>query len=1069
MIRRILVLSSLTAATLSLMACSGGGQSPAASPLAPAPEGQFNTPTDSPQVPSALTSQAGLGGVALNGDLSQSALAIYTVDIDADSLQATASLKATRTGAANDDLFLLSIDSFLNAGSFKITGVAATPETIDLTWQLTHPFPAPNNITGTPNGSTNRADLGIAGQVVYLADVASATGNTYFTDVVLNTELVANADAYLDPAGLLTLTGNTANAIPYQSLVDETAGGIGSRNGISNSGDVTGNFGADGWTRGEFGASNNGWTGFGVLHQGQVSQRVLSLDKDALTGGFSLDVAVLAKYNDPRGGDTPAQKKANRLPPATADASLFAYRMPHGALDVERISFLGESGGFIPNTISASELSFHVVDWDARATETTAADLSEDAAFDTVASGESGLPTLEVCIPGVLGDATVLDAWDDTTVLDDDSGVGGDLTADTGRPGDALYYSKLITKGIGSGQTDGTYTGLVRATDVEDAIDPSLTISLNGELAPLTSNLPRPITFQNFTVQSITPNDPPTATVTGPLTNVASGNGVLTLTVNPYNDPDGDPISIRFDWNDDGDFDDAGETDQTLDGTPPDTFNSPVFYNNTTLTPEVRDVPYEFTDNVNPAISGTANFTLGANQAPQVVSGTVTLAVSSLVQPAIFSLQNNTLNVTDPEGDAITYTVRAVPTSGTTQTASSIAGGSLSGYNAAPVMGVWNAVNSTIAFTVFANDALHATTSGTTVPSSPLTGTVTVGGCALTMASTNLALASLTTGSVLRSGTTVQPVTGIRLTWTDIAAEAQYAIQRGTWPDGATIASVAFSTIGTAAANATSYDDTTVNASGTRYLYRVMPRCSVGGPDIATPSQLAMVALQNFETAPVGNVLPGGSAIGNGWTVNSSHTNTSPTAPYQITDIVTSGFISGARSLEVSDMMESSPSNLTGWVAFSAPQLNDRANFGSISVSQYECTHQMGGTTSGTSGYAFMTNSARPTNSATLPATPNNWTWSGAATTGTAYNDNSASSMTTGSFPNITTVNGGSVVASSTLFNFGVGSTAASFSAYNLAFGTFTQAHDFAFFVAASADNSQIERARIDDIAWIVY
>ncbi|MCG3152166.1 MAG: hypothetical protein GEEBNDBF_01459 [bacterium] len=563
------------AGSLALVAlgCSGGGSTP----IMPSTAG--TSPDGTHPVTSA---SAALGTPTQSGMLHQSALAIYTVDVDPASLTATSRLKETRTGQANDDLYLLSIDSFLTAGSFKITGVAATATTVDLAYAVAHPFPAPNNPTGTPNGSTNRADLGVAGMVLFLADVPSATGNTYFTDRVANTDLVANADAYYSPGGLLTTSG-TANTYPYKQLVDET---LDPRSGVSNGGDVTGNFGSDGWTRSEFGAGNNGWTGYGVMHQGQTVSNTVSFDKSALSGGFSLDVSIIAVYNDPRGGATAAQKKANRLPPASPDASLFAYRMPHGALDVGKISVLPESAGFIANTISAQTLSFFVEDWDARATESAETDLANDASFTNVAQGESGTPTLDVCIPGVLGDATV--TADASTVVDDDSGVGGDVDQDSGRPGDALYYSTLVTKAAGSGQTAGAYTGMVRATDPQTG----LTIGLNESLAPLPST-PDPVTYQAFTVELLPDNAPPSATVVVTTPNVADG-GSVSISINGLADIDDDPIDILVDWDDDGTYTLATTVNSPYAGVIP--LSSPITYTHNPPAPDIRDLPVRLDD-----------------------------------------------------------------------------------------------------------------------------------------------------------------------------------------------------------------------------------------------------------------------------------------------------------------------------------------------------------------------------------------------------------------------------------------------------------------------------------------
>ncbi|MCG3153249.1 MAG: hypothetical protein GEEBNDBF_02560 [bacterium] len=685
------------AATLALVALGCGG-SGAQSPLAPVNPA---LPAASPVVPDTINSvQAGLGGVAAYGGITESTLAIYTLDIDPVSLSATASLKATRAAAANDDLYNLSIDSFLRADSLKIKSISATAETVDLTYTIEHPFPQASDPAGTPNGSTNRADLGIAGRVLFLADVPSASGNTFFDDgtdaVVANTDLVANADAYYTPAGLLELTG-TANTFPYKLLVDES--GDGSRVGVSNGGDPTGNFGTDGWTRDEL---SSGWTGFGVLHQGQISQGTVALRRSALSGGFSLDVAVLAKYNDPRGGQTPGQKKANRLPSAAPDASLFAYRMPHGALDVEALSFVGQTDEFWTDLVSASTLDFMVTDWDARGIETAAADLSEDADFTTVAVGESGAPSLAVCIPGVLGDATVIDVWDVVgTLVDDDTLRGGDPGQDSGRPGDSLYYTKTVSKNAVGSQADGTYRGMLRAVDVEDALDPALAFSLDGNLGLLTSNLPRPVTYQAFDVEMITPNDPPVATFSLASSPILSATGATILALT-YSDADGDNITVDIDWNGDGDFLDAGEAAaMVLPGTggAPVPVNSPANYNNADLVDDVINIGVRFSDGFigTPISAGTLPLMVGPNRPPQV-SGAPALNLTQAQIPATLSLTAGTITATDPEGDVISFVA----------TASMAPNGPFGPVSALPLSGIgpFNTPG-TVNITLYARDANH--------------------------------------------------------------------------------------------------------------------------------------------------------------------------------------------------------------------------------------------------------------------------------------------------------------------------------------------------------------------------
>ncbi|MEO7994032.1 MAG: hypothetical protein ABI743_06500, partial [bacterium] len=178
--------------------------------------------------------EAGVEGVA----------GIYTVALDLWTLNATVTPKLTRDAQQNDDLYLLPVGKFLKAESLKIIGVGRTPTTVDLTYRVTHPFAAPSTPAGPPN-ATNRADLGISGFVAFVIDVPSSAGHTFFDEgaagqVVANTSLVKNPDAYWRPRAMLTAPG-IANTFPYQLLIDEH--GNGSRDGLSNGGDVTGNYG----------------------------------------------------------------------------------------------------------------------------------------------------------------------------------------------------------------------------------------------------------------------------------------------------------------------------------------------------------------------------------------------------------------------------------------------------------------------------------------------------------------------------------------------------------------------------------------------------------------------------------------------------------------------------------------------------------------------------------------------------------------------------------------------------------------------------------------------------------
>ncbi|HYE80502.1 MAG TPA: hypothetical protein VEI97_21210 [bacterium] len=699
---------------LTLTGCSGG-----ADPLLPSIPG---APVDlNPQL-SPAGSTATLGGTALRSGRREVPAALYTLRIDPAAPAAVTALHpAPRRPAQTDDVYELSIENFVKPSTFAVTAVERTATTLDLHYAVTHPFAAPADLNAPPT-ATNRADLGIAGRVLFLTDVPATSGNTYFGDVVANTASVTNADGYYRPAGLLDLPAFSANTFPYKVLVDETRDPrTSSATGAPlPNGGARGNYSpTDGWQRGNIGPTRDGWTGFGILHQGQTAGNTLSLGLAVLPADpFELEVAIIATYEDPRGGASGRERKGNRLPADPADVTRFVYREPHGALDLEQIRFVGESGGFLPNQVSASTLRFHVVDWDARAVETTEADLHLDLDPTHVAQGESGTPTLAVSIPGVIGDASTVIPFA-APPADDDSGFGGDPGADSGEPGDALFYNETITKTVTTGQASGTYTGLVRATDPEAGADTtSWAFPLTPDLGPA-APAPEPVVYQAFQVLMASPSTPPTLTLTTP-PNVLSGTST-SITATAAGDAENDPITVEIDWDNNGSFEDT----QTIPApyTVPVTFNRPggATYNNATLTPEMRTIPVRYTDgNGSPLpYSPALTFTLGPNRPPQLVSGGgLGLASPCLPSPATFSV---TLDgtVTDPEGDPVTYTVVGTPNSGTPVTTSNIAGFPFSG----PAAGPWiNPPATSITFTGYANDPLHTGTGGNQL--APLSGVV---------------------------------------------------------------------------------------------------------------------------------------------------------------------------------------------------------------------------------------------------------------------------------------------------------------------------------------------------------
>ncbi|HYE80315.1 MAG TPA: hypothetical protein VEI97_20250, partial [bacterium] len=462
-------------------------------------------PATGPVNSNTTTGAPGLGAIATRGDLGQAALGLYDMRIDPAAGTAAVEVLATRTAQQTDDVYQLSVGDFMRAPALEVLAVRQTATTVDVAYKVSHPFGAPADLSA-PASATNRADLGIAGRVLFLADVPSPAGNTFFGDTVLNATLVTNADGYIEPRGLLGLSGFTANAFPFKVLVDEpvnlrtnTATGT----PISNEDRVIGNYDpAEGWQADNIGPDRAGWTGFGVLHQGQSATNQVKFSRaDLAAAPFNVRVAILAKYVDPRGGTTAAEKRANRLPSQPASITNFVYREPHGALDVERIQFVGATGTFVADAASPVTLRFKVVDWDARAAETSQADLALSTNPMAVAQGEAGPPTLAVSIPGVTGGPASEIALTQGP-KDDDSVHAGDPARDTGRPRDALFYEETVTKPAGGGQSAGTFTGLVRAIDPEAFANAAAwKFALGPGLTPLGGgDVPEDAVYQTFTV-----------------------------------------------------------------------------------------------------------------------------------------------------------------------------------------------------------------------------------------------------------------------------------------------------------------------------------------------------------------------------------------------------------------------------------------------------------------------------------------------------------------------------------------------------------------------------------------
>lgn len=638
----------MAALALGLVGCSGSTKSPTAPnrPVGTTVDLLDNPIFNDQRSNGSLAGITGLGG------------ATFQINPEA----GTGEVLPLRGVAATDDSYLLSLQNFFSAKHIRITNIESTVDDLVIGYSIEHPFPAPANLAAPPNGSTNRADLGITGRAVFLADVASATGNTYFSDVVANTDLFGNMDGYIQPAGTIPqAAGLTATAFPYKLIVDEAAGATGSRDGISNTGSPKGNYRpTDGWQQNNMGATNDQWTGFDYLHQGQTSLNTITLSKAGLTSGFSFDVVILAKYTDPRGGITAAEKRSNRLPSATGDVQKFVYRLPYAALDVASSNYRGESGGLQPNVaLSSTNVRLTVRDWDARATVTSRPDVSDDSDPTTVEAGAPGAPVVTVDIP------TVTTAPVAATLTDDDTIIGGDVAPETGESNDELYFvASVLNTAATPSQTPGTVTGMARITDVSDGTDRSAyEFVLDPDLNLITNPADKPKLeiFQAFEVGiGGTANDPPMATIDlqgGPNPLVASAGNVVFLLQTEV-DTESDTVLYDIDTAYSGSFvPDATGVDPA---NPPSTLftgTAPVNSGASNLAVEAR-VRYYDTAHILTPIEIILPYEVapaGANLPP-----TATIVLQGGPNPTIPSggtLQYNLTAENDPDADIVQYEI----------------------------------------------------------------------------------------------------------------------------------------------------------------------------------------------------------------------------------------------------------------------------------------------------------------------------------------------------------------------------------------------------------------------------
>ena len=369
------------------------------------------------------------------------------IRLDVDPAALHAELQFPRIAGAQPPqnlLYDLDLDAFLSPSSLVLAGIELQQDG-DLVIRLRHhhPFAAPD--PAEPVTARNRADLSYSGRLLVLADTltesADAGGMTYTFDPVS----LQNPDGYAFTGDLLNTTGLGANLFPYKLVVDEA---LDNRVEQTNEGDPTGNYFAPGggWQRPNLGANGDNWTGYGVLHAGQSSVIELSLAREALdAGAISFNLALLIRYADPRGG----VDRDFWLPAEPADTAAFAYRMPHGALDIGAIHgcndiYLNE------DATTTAALEFHLQDWDTQATEAADGDLSDESDVSLIRPGAGGAPNVELNVDAVANPST----------------LSLQNAGATGHPGEELRFTGSIANDLGA--SPGEYWGLIVATDPED-------------------------------------------------------------------------------------------------------------------------------------------------------------------------------------------------------------------------------------------------------------------------------------------------------------------------------------------------------------------------------------------------------------------------------------------------------------------------------------------------------------------------------------------------------------------------------------------------------------------------
>jgi|GEM_PF-5743486 len=375
------------------------------------------------------------------GRTSERALGVvgtWTVRLDPASLVADVTMQREAMAQPPQALgYQIEIADFLAPRDFEVTAVRrGLGDALEVLWRHRHPFPAPN--LANPITAKNRADLGYTGYLVLVSD--TITGSFFGNTLAVSSADAIAPDVYVPIGDLRNPASPEDRLFPAWLLVDEVRD---SRENVSNNGVMAGSYDVPGggWQQSNLGASGIDWTGFDYLHGGQSTTGMFSFHLPPATGAIEFEIAILAKWTDPRGQGG----MTRRLPPSPADVSAFAYRLPYSALDQSQIIAPGvlefDATGATPTNIATA-----IRDWDAQASQAVSANLGAESDVSLIQPNAQGSATVRL---EIFGQPPLTFPT-----------VGG-----TGAPLDPFRYGASVSPGA---LTPGTSWGLIEAVDPED-------------------------------------------------------------------------------------------------------------------------------------------------------------------------------------------------------------------------------------------------------------------------------------------------------------------------------------------------------------------------------------------------------------------------------------------------------------------------------------------------------------------------------------------------------------------------------------------------------------------------